>query len=136
MAVINKTNKSKSTTVNESLASPKTAQETSNTIQTLVNALKGVYGNGDWDGGLGDIATGYYHRYAMYWDAKLSFTASGSVTLTFPFTVVDSIVKVFDVTSKTMAVYYLDNSNSLSLTSLNGKTIIEVSFVQNTKENQ
>ena len=132
MAVIAKKNVNKATTINESLASPKNQADVENSIRQLTNAVRGIYGTGEWDGGV--AGSGYYHRYAMYWDAKLTFTGSGSTILSFPFTVVDSLVRVTDIATLTTKVYYIENNNQLSVSNLGGKTIVEVSFVKNTKE--
>jgi hypothetical protein len=127
-------NRNKTTTITDSNAKPINQVEMANSLQMMANALKGTYGNGEFDGGLGSIANGYWHRYAMFWDAKLVFTATGSVTITFPYTVVDSMVKVYDASANTASVYYIESSKTLTFTA-SGKTIVEVSFCKNTKEN-
>lgn len=127
-------NRNKTTTITDSNAKPINQTEVSNSLQMMANALKGTYGDGEFDGGLGQGAEGYWHRYAMYWDAKLVCTAYGAVTITFPYTIVDSMVKVYDTTTNTTGVYYIQSSKTLTFTA-SGKTIVEVSFVKNTKEN-
>ena len=72
----------------------------------------------------------------MFWDGKLSFIGSGSTTVAFPFTVVDTVVKVFKIsgTTTTQELIYIAKDNTLALTGLTGLTIIELAFVKNTKE--
>lgn len=128
-------NSSRTTIVTEAMAKPTNEREAKEAMVQVVNALRGSYGTGEWDGGF-DGATGYWTKYSMFWDAKLSFVGSGTTTVTFPFTVIDSIVKVFKITgtSATQELIYIAKGNSLALTGLTGTTIIELAFVKNTKE--
>lgn len=123
------------TVITDANAKPQNEKEMAETIQALVNANKGSNGDGTWDGGV-DGATGYWSKYRMFWDAKLVFTASGSITVTLPFTVVDNTVRVIKcgTTPAVEVLYYLERSKTISLTGLNGKTVIELSMVKNIKE--
>ena len=127
-------NRNKTVKISESNANPINEVEVKQTLTMLANALKGTYGTGEFNGGLGDeLAYGYWHQYAMYWDAKLVFTATGSVTITFPFTLVDAPVRIFNVSDSSSSVYYVHKSKSITI-SATGKTIVEVGFVKNIKE--
>jgi hypothetical protein len=128
-------NSSRATVVTEAMAKPTNEREAKEAMVQVVNALRGTYGTGEWDGGF-DGASGYWTKYSMFWDAKLSFDGGGSATITFPFTVVDSIVKVYMVSGVTVTQenHYIVKGNNLTLAGLTGKTIIELAFVKNTKE--
>lgn len=130
-----KNNRNKTTTITDSTAKPINDDEVATSLQLMANALKGTYGYGEFNGGLGEnIGNGYWHRYAMYWDAKLVFTGTGTTTITFPYTVIDSMVHVYDTATNTDQVYYIENSKTLTFNA-SGKTIVEVSFVKTGREN-
>jgi len=128
-------NKNKTVTINDINAKLATPEETAETLQNLAIALKGTYGSGEFDGGLGTGAEGYYHRYAMYWDAKLVCTASGSTTITFPFTLVNAEICVLDVATNERSYFYADGTKQFTFNG-NGKTVISTMFIKNTKEVQ
>lgn len=131
----NNRNSNRVTVVTDANAKPKNETELAETISTLVNANRGSNGDGTWDGGV-DGSNGYWVKYRMFWDAKLSFVASGTTTITFPFTVVDSVVRVIRCGTNpgVEVLYYIDRSKTLSLSNLNGRTVIELSMVKNIKE--
>lgn len=121
----------KTTTVSESVSKPLNETELKSSVQVMGNALRGVYGDGEWDGGVG--GTGYWVKYAMFWDAKLVFDGTGAHTITFPFTVADSIVRVTSTITLVTTNYYIASGTSLALT-LSGKSIIEINFAKNAKD--
>ena len=123
--------------VTSATAAPQNDVELRESVATMANALKGTYATGTFDGGIG--ASGLYHRYAEFWDAKLVTTVTGSTTITFPFTLVDSLVyqnSISDTGEVTEKAYHVDNSKTLSLVLTGVKNIIEVAMVHNTREAQ
>lgn len=129
----NNKNTNRCTVVTDALAKPQNEKELAETISSLVNATRGSNGDGQWDGGVGGEGT--WVKYRMFWDAKLVFSGLGSTTITFPFTVVDSVVRVIKCgTTPIEGLYYVNGRKTLDITGLNGTTIIELSMVKNTKE--
>lgn len=129
----NNKNTNRCTVVTDALAKPQNEKELAETISSLVNATRGSNGDGQWDGGVGGEGT--WVKYRMFWDAKLVFSGLGSTTITFPFTVVDSVVRVIKCgTAPIEGLYYVNGRKTLDITGLNGTTIIELSMVKNTKE--
>jgi hypothetical protein len=125
---------SKATTITTAMASPSNPAELNETLLQLVNATRGTYGDGEWDGGI--AGNGYWCKYAAFWDAKLSADISGTTTIKFPFVVTDSAVRVYHLSgTPSMEVFYINSADALNLTG-HGKTIIEVSLVQIPKEAQ
>jgi len=124
----------RSVTITESNAKPVSEKEIKETIQMIANALEGTYGDGDWDGGITG-ANGFYTQYARYWDAKLVYTLNGSADVVFPFTVVESFVRVTNVITKVTVINYIEKSRRLGVSG-DGKYILEVCLVKNTKEVQ
>lgn len=121
--------------VTSATASPQNEAEVKEAISTMANALKGTYSTGSFDGGIG--ASGLYHRYAEFWDAKLVTTTTGSTTITFPFTLVDAIVEqhtISDGGALSTNTLYAHNTRTVPLTLSGVKTIISVAMVHNTKE--
>jgi len=104
------------------------------TVQMTANALLGTNGDGVWDGGsVGGV--GYYCRYAMFWDAKLVYTLHGSESLVFPFTLVEAVVRITNTATGATSINYVENDRTLAVSG-DGKYVLEVSFVKNTKEVQ
>lgn len=132
MTEIKKNGNSRITVVTEAMAKPKNEREATEAMMNVVNSLRGSNGQGEWDGGL--AGTGYWVKYSMFWDGKLTFDGTGSTTITFPFTVIDSMVKVYAVATNTVKNYYVSNSKTLDVSGLTGKTIVEITFVKNGKE--
>lgn len=116
-------------------ANPQTQEELQEAVSTMANALKGTYATGSFDGGIG--GTGLYHRYAEFWDAKLVTTLTGSTTITFPYTLVNSMVThhvISDTGAVTSSTIYADNTKTVPLVLSGAKNVIEVAMVHNTKE--
>ena len=132
----NSNNNSRVTVITDSNAKPANEKELSETLQSLVNATRGANGTGDWDGGLGDGSKGYWSKHQMFWDARLSFIGTGSCTISLPFTAQDTVVRVLKCGTGTPVevLYYLDKAKTLTLSTLNGRTIVELTMVKNTKE--
>lgn len=131
----NSNNNSRVTVITDSNAKPANEKELAETIQALVNATRGANGTGDWDAGI-DGANGSWAKYLMFWDARVSFEVTGSVEITFPFTVVSSVVRVIKcgTVNPVEVLYYVDKAKTLTLSGLNGRTVVELSMVKNTKE--
>lgn len=119
----------RSTIVTDAIAKPINESEVQTSIQTLANACRGTYGDGEWTGGIGGV--GYYVQYAMFWDAKLSFNATGDVVVVLPFTLLDSIVTLTDIVTMVRRYIHVQSGNTLSITGLTGKTILEINFAKN-----
>jgi hypothetical protein len=122
----------RSVTITDTNAKPKGDKEVMDTIQMTANALQGTWGDGDWDGGITG-AVGSYCKRGIFWDAKLVYTISGSATIKFPFTVVESIVRITNTATLASVISYIQKGKTLAVTG-SGKFILEVLFVRNTKE--
>lgn len=126
---------SRSATITGTHANPQNEQELKQSISAMANALQGTYATGEFDGGIG--GTGFYHKYAYFWDAKLVTSAAGSTTITFPFTMDDTLVyqtSISDTGELTVHTINVHNSKSFPATLSGVKTIFEVSMVRNVKE--
>ena len=121
----------RSVTITDAIARPRNEKEMQETLQMTANALLGTHGDGEWDCGVAG-ATCYYHKYAQFWNAKVSLTFSGTVIISFPFTIVDSILKQIKDDGTTTNVY-VSNAKQVTLTG-SGKYILELFFVKNVKE--
>lgn len=131
----NSNNNSRVTVITDSNARPSNDKELAETVQALVNATRGANGTGDWNGGVVG-SKGYWSKYQMFWDARLSFVASGSLTIDLPFTAQDTVVRVIKcgTVSPVEVLYYVDKSKTLTLSGLNGRTVVEITMAKNTKE--
>lgn len=125
----------RSTTITDAHAKPINEREKAVAWQAIVAALRGVWGTGPWDGGIG--GTGDWEKHSKFWDATLQADISGDVTITFPFTVVKSVVKVWKMdlggTEATLSASYIESGKTL-LVSHSGRIVVELSRVKNTKE--
>ena len=131
----NSNNNSRVTVITDSNARPSNDKELAETVQALVNATRGANGTGDWSGGVIG-AKGYWSKYQMFWDARLSFVASGSLTINLPFTAQDTVVRVIKcgTVSPVEVLYYVDMAKTLTLSGLNGRTVVEIAMAKNIKE--
>lgn len=125
--------------ITDAHARPINARELEVTQQLIVTALRGSWGTGDWSGA-GDSSwpsgTGNWEKHADSWSATLTTTLSGEATVTFPYPVIRSIVKVWKVSddgSATLNAYSIESGRTLSITHV-GKVVIELDMVHNTKE--
>ena len=110
-------------------SNPITEQDRSRVFQLVVNSLKGVNGNGSWDGGIsGD---GWWIKRAFIWESSLVVTLTGDVTLTLPFQANNTVVEI--VNSNTQTVQTIDSGTNLNITGLTGKTYIYVKPTRNKK---
>lgn len=123
--------KSNSVTITEAMAKPQSPKEMGVAVESFANALDGTYGTGEWDGGV-EGASGFWHRYSQYWDAKLVVTISTSQLIVFPFTVIDSLLRLTKLDG-TSSIIYIENAKQLNVAG-NGKYVLELFFVKNTKE--
>jgi hypothetical protein len=123
------------TKITTAIATPQNPAELNETILQVVNALRGVHGSGEWDGGIGGI--GSWCKYSAFWDAKLSFDKTQTITIELPFTAINTILKVYHINNLTSVVtiesVYLSNSKTVTFGAF-GKTLIELSLVQSAKE--
>lgn len=126
----------RSTTITDAHAKPLNEREKSVAWQAIVGALRGVWGTGPWDGGI-EGAIGDWEKHSKYWDATLQADIDGDVTITFPFTVTRSVVKVWKMdtggTEATLSANYLESGKTLQVTH-SGRIVVELSRVKNTKE--
>lgn len=126
---------SRSATITGSHTTPQNEQELKQSVSAMANALQGTYATGEFDGGIG--GTGFYHKYAYFWDAKLVTTATGTTTITFPFTMNDTLVTqttISDTGAISVHTIHVHDSKTFPATLSGIKTIFDVSMVRNTKE--
>lgn len=128
--------KSRSVTLTDANAVPNTPSEVAQSLQSCVNALRGTYATGSFDGGIvGSV--GYYHKYAEFWEAKLVLTATGNTAITFPYTLVDAVLNIYTISDMgvvSLSRKYAHETKDIQIVLGGVKTIIEVAMVHNTKE--
>lgn len=125
-------NRSRSVTITQANAKFTTDKELRETVQMTANALEGTHGDGDWDGGI-EGATGFFYRYAKFWNAKIVYEIHGSNSLVFPFTLVDAVVRITNAATGATTSTFVDRSRTMAISG-DGKYVLEVSFVKNVKE--
>ena len=112
-------------------SSPRDEQDRNRVFQLVVNSLKGVNGNGSWDGGIdGD---GWWIKRGFIWEASLVVTLTGDVTLVLPFEANNTVVEiVYDERGRTTEIVQtIDSGKNLNITGLTGKTYIYVKPTRN-----
>jgi hypothetical protein len=98
-------------------------------FQLMANALIGVNGVGDWDGGLeGD---GWWVKRGYWWEAVLTADVTGDFTLELPFEANNTVVEV--VNNNTQYLYSIYSGSTLSVTGLSGKVHIFIRPTRNKK---
>jgi len=120
------------TKITTAIATPQNPAELNETILQVVNALRGVHGSGEWDGGVGGVGT--WCKYSAFWDAKLYFNKVQTVTVELPFVAIQAIAKIYHIDSIVTVEYlFIENGNTMTIGS-SGETLIELSLVQSAKE--
>jgi len=110
-------------------SNPATEQDRVRVFQLVVNSLKGVNGNGSWDGGLdGD---GWWIKRGFIWEASLVVTLTGDTVLALPFQANNTVVEI--VNSGIQTVTVIDTGKDLNIMGLTGKTYIYVKPTRNTR---
>lgn len=99
-------------------------QERPQAWSSVINALQGQYGQGEWDGGIG--GDGYWVKYGYFFDCRLKITGSGIKTITMPFSCKDSILHITNTVTLASSVVYV-NGSSATFT-INNTSIIESFF--------
>lgn len=124
---------SKLTTITDNIVNLESKQELAEALRKLTNALRGTYGEGEWNGGIG--GTGFWCKYSSFWDAKITCAFSGDAVVSLPFFVPESIATIYHIagTVVTVETQYLVNKNTIEVTA-SGTFIIVLSQVQSTKE--
>jgi hypothetical protein len=98
--------------------------------------LRGTWGNGTWDGS-GDptwpsVAQGQWDKHRTTWSASLQADIDGVCVVTFPFTVIRGIVKVWKINGSEAVLQpcYIEKGNTLSI-EYSGRVIIELNDIKN-----
>ena len=131
------------TVITDANAKPINEREKEVTSQLIVTALRGSWGRGDWDGGSASgwiPGTGNWEKHAESWDATVQTDLNGPATITFPFSVVRNIVKVYKVVTADdgavtteFSANYIENGKSLAIDHV-GRVVVELSNIKNTRE--
>ena len=125
--------------VTDAHAKPTNAREHEVASQLVATALQGAWGKGSWDGGSGENwvpGVGNWEKHSESWDATLQTTLSGSAVVTFPFTVVRGIVKLYKISDdRTVSMHanYIESGKTLSIEHI-GLIVIELTNIKNIKE--
>lgn len=118
-----------SSTLTSHDSNPKTESDRVRVFQLVVNSLKGVNGDGAWDGGVdGD---GFWIKRGFIWEASLVVTLSGDTIITLPFQANNTVVEI--VNNDIQTVKTIDSGTDLNITGLTGKTYIYVKPTRNTR---
>jgi hypothetical protein len=120
---------SRTSVITDAWAKPRDAAEMSTAFQGVIGALRGAWGTGPWDGGVG--GNGYWCKYSMYWDAKLTFEATGLHTVTLPYRVTESVVRWWCITESgpMLNAYYVANGQTVDINFV-GTVVVELQMVK------
>jgi len=108
-------------------SSPTDEQDQKRVFQLVVNSLKGVNGNGSWDGGIG--GDGWWIKRGFIWESSMVVSLTGDVTLVLPFEANNTVVEI--VNSDAQTIKTIDSGKNLNITGLTGKTYIYVKPTRN-----
>ena len=127
------------TIITDANAKPINEREKEVTSQLVVTALRGSWGVGNWDGGSASgwvPGTGSWEKHAESWDASVQTDLNGPATVTFPFSVIRNIAKVYKVQTDGTTEFsanYIENGKSLAIDHV-GRVVVELTSIKNTRE--
>jgi len=114
------------TEVSVARARPRSADELHETISMLVNAAQGTHGYGEFDGGVG--GAGYWTQAGVTWAFQLDVAAVCGITITLPYSITKSVVRIYDITTGQESLQFVEDSATIDVT-LNGRTIVSASNI-------
>jgi hypothetical protein len=116
-------------TITDSYALPHNEKEMSIAFQQVVGALRGVWGMGQWDGGVG--GTGYWQKHGMFWDAILKYTTTEIKVIQLPFKARDTVATIHKNGEAPVSIF-LNDVTSISVDRV-GDIVVQISMAKNLK---